>query len=118
MPRFRYAILHHQGVPEPHFDLLLEAEPGAGLLTWRIPCWPMELPTVAVPLPAHRVDYLSYEGPISGGRGWVKRVEGGECDTEALSGGGWRLSLIGSSLTLRPAGGVWQAVPELKAGLG
>ena len=32
------------------------------------------------PLGEHRREYLTYEGPVSGGRGEVKRVAGGTYD--------------------------------------
>ncbi len=80
MPRF--VLLRHElpaGASEPsHWDLMLED--GGVLLTWRL----MELPTAggaavaAQKLPDHRLAYLEYEGPVSGGRGEVRRVDAGE----------------------------------------
>ena len=55
-------------------------EDGDVLLTWRL----VELPTiggaavVAQRLADHRRAYLSYQGPVSGGRGEVRRVDAGE----------------------------------------
>jgi hypothetical protein len=37
-------------------------------------------PIIAHELPRHRPDYLDYEGPISGGRGTVRRLDSGVCD--------------------------------------
>jgi hypothetical protein len=76
MPRF--AVLHHDH-PEPHLDLLLEA--GEAAWTWRLREWP----TLGHAIPAerladHRLLYLEYEGEVSGGRGTVKRLDGGEYD--------------------------------------
>jgi hypothetical protein len=31
----RYVILRHEGIDQPHFDLMFEAAPGALLATWR-----------------------------------------------------------------------------------
>lgn len=71
----RYVILEHD-YPERHWDLMLEA--GSALRTWRL----LQCPTTgadveAQPLPDHRLHYLDYEGPISGGRGSVTRWDYG-----------------------------------------
>ncbi len=73
MPRF--AILFHD-YPSPHWDLFLEA--GPVLRSWRLPT-ALE-PGIPVPAEAtgdHRLAYLEYEGPVSGGRGSVTRVDAG-----------------------------------------
>jgi hypothetical protein len=75
MPRF--VILEHDH-PELHWDLMLES--GATLRTWRL-LQPLRAPgeTIsAVALSDHRLHYLDYEGPVSGGRGTVKRWDAGE----------------------------------------
>src|SRR5215472_18189906 len=73
MPRF--AILAHDH-PAPHWDLFLEA--GPVLRSWRLaaPLVP-GAPVAAEPSPDHRLAYLDYEGPVSGGRGTVTRVDTG-----------------------------------------
>ena len=73
MPRF--AILEHD-YPILHWDLLLES--GPALRTWRVSA-PPELgkQIEATPSFDHRLVYLDYEGPISGGRGRVKRWDAG-----------------------------------------
>ena len=81
----RFALLAHAhltpGYPTPHFDLLLEdpALPGEKRCrAWRLRADPrFDAPTPAEPLPPHRVHYLDYEGPVSGGRGTVRRLDGG-----------------------------------------
>ena len=68
MPRF--AVLQHDSPSGVHWDLLLES--GASLRTWSLPRPPesgADLP--AKRLADHRLIYLDYEGPISGGRGSV-----------------------------------------------
>jgi hypothetical protein len=70
-------VLEHTGTPtyKPgiHWDLMLEA--GESLRTWELDAVPTPGATVfAAPLPAHRLDYLDYEGPISGDRGTVRRI--------------------------------------------
>lgn len=74
----RYVILRHEGIPDPHFDLMFETSPGSVLATWRSPVWPLvEIHTELVALPDHRRDYLDYEGPLSNNRGSVHRVATG-----------------------------------------
>ena len=73
----RYVVLHHTGVAQPHYDLMFESHPGSGLKTWRSPHWPIDRPTPLEPLADHRAEYLTYEGPVSGGGGSVERVEHG-----------------------------------------
>jgi hypothetical protein len=74
MPRF--VLLEHDH-PSTHLDLLLEA--GEILLAWRIDAPPAEgVAIVATRNFDHRLVYLDYEGPISGGRGTVRRIDRGE----------------------------------------
>ena len=73
MPRF--VILEHDH-PHLHWDLMLEA--GAVLRTWRLALPPRAGQDVpAEPLGDHRPLYLDYEGPVSGGRGQVRRWDWG-----------------------------------------
>ena len=69
MPRF--VVLEHDH-PALHWDLMLE---GDGVLrTWRLDAPPEPGKTVrATSSFDHRLIYLDYEGPISGGRGCVCR---------------------------------------------
>ncbi|MDB5310872.1 MAG: hypothetical protein JWO38_5074 [Gemmataceae bacterium] len=74
----RYVILEHDW-PVPHWDLLLEA--GGVLRAWRV----LAEPVIGMVLPAesnfdHRLLYLDYEGPVSGGRGNVSRWDAGTFD--------------------------------------
>ncbi|HEX2973251.1 MAG TPA: hypothetical protein VHP11_13030 [Tepidisphaeraceae bacterium] len=73
----RYAVLRHEGIPEPHYDLLFETTAGSVLAAWRAPGWPVGEDGVVTPLPDHRRVYLEYEGPVSGNRGTVRRVAEG-----------------------------------------
>ncbi len=94
--RRRYVILRHE-LPLPptsscerlspaggdstargsHYDVMFETD--EGLLTWAVE----RLPSVGQPrqpalrLPLHRTAYLDYEGPVSGDRGYVHRVQAG-----------------------------------------
>jgi hypothetical protein len=91
MPRF--VLLRHECPPElgkpSHWDFMLEA--GGVLATWSL----VELPAAwrdapgdarravgpddvpATRLGDHRRAYLEYEGPVSDGRGHVRRVDAG-----------------------------------------
>lgn len=86
----RFAVLLHQppldSTDRVHFDLLLEHN--GSLLTWRLPIEPLleENRCQAKELSPHRLVYLTYEGPISGNRGTVKRVASGELAWTNLPG--------------------------------
>ena len=78
MPRF--ALLAHDW-PAPHLDLLLEAGPACW--TWRLPKFPASGQSVpAERIADHRLAYLDHEGPVSGGRGSVSRIEEGSYELE------------------------------------
>jgi len=84
MPRF--VILRHEfpeGDARPsHWDVMFEAD--GTLRTWSILRMPDERePQVALALSDHRLEYLSYEGPVSGDRGGVTRWDAGTYEREA-----------------------------------
>ena len=81
----QYVVLRHDGVDHPHYDLLFEISPGSLLAAWRSESWPPG-DGALVPLPPHRRRYLSYEGPIEGNRGVVKRVAEGRHQLRAEGG--------------------------------
>ena len=87
MPRF--VLLEHDH-PILHWDLMLEW--GDALKTWRLGRIPQEASSIeAAPLPDHRLAYLDYEGPVSGNRGSVRRIDSGtflliESDGESGNG--------------------------------
>jgi hypothetical protein len=116
MPRF--VLLYHECPADyarpSHWDLMLEA--GNSLRTWAL----LELPrgceaaraSTATIYPEcanvspesnvdteslgnHRRDYLEYEGPVSGERGHVTRVDAGSFETIEESGQRWRVKLRG-----------------------
>jgi hypothetical protein len=73
MPRF--VILEHDH-PDLHWDFMLEAS--AVLRTWRLAAPPQPAQLVeATASFDHRLLYLDYEGPISSGRGSVRRWDAG-----------------------------------------
>ena len=74
MPRF--VILEHDRPDGLHYDFMLEI--GESLKTWSLaepPASGIERHTER--LPDHRLAYLDYEGPVSGGRGTVKQWDRG-----------------------------------------
>ena len=94
MPQF--VVLDHDW-PEPHQDLLLEN--GALLLAFRLPKWPEESACVPVRrLFDHRLIYLTYEGPISGGRGTVRQQVSGQWDLRKQLAQYWELEFTTSSM--------------------
>jgi hypothetical protein len=71
----RFVILTHDH-PYWHWDFMLEDS--AGLKTWRLDADPTPgVVLQATALPVHRLQYLDYEGPVSGGRGEVHRWDSG-----------------------------------------
>jgi hypothetical protein len=73
----RYVVLRHEGIAQPHFDLMFETAPDSPLATWRADRWPIHHGSALTKLPDHRRAYLEYEGPLSGDRGQVSRVTAG-----------------------------------------
>jgi hypothetical protein len=99
MPRF--VLLKHTLPPDAargtHWDLMLEA--GDALRTWALD----ELPTLdhdvfATQLADHRLAYLDYEGPVSGNRGSVERVDRGEYAVVGEAAGRLEVVLLGDRL--------------------
>lgn len=80
-----------------HVDFMIQC--GDALRAWALPDEPQSgVQFVARPLPDHRLDYLDYEGPVSGDRGRVTQVDAGtyrileqDADTLVLSLTGNRL---------------------------
>jgi hypothetical protein len=116
MPRF--VLLYHEcppGCERPsHWDLMLEVE--NALRTWALPCLPQDwkaarertaalFPACAVAsdesslivtrLADHRTDYLHAEGPLTGNRGEVRRIDAGTYETVSEDSRSWRVMLCG-----------------------
>ncbi len=95
----RFVILHHVLPDGEHWDLMLERD--EALLTWRLVREPVDgssLPIQAERLGDHRKAYLNYEGPVSGGRGSVRRVDAGTFEFEAEAPEGYGIRLCGRRL--------------------
>jgi len=108
MPRF--VVLEHDH-PFLHWDFMLET--GNSLRTWRLLAPPdSEKPILAEPLPDHRLAYLDYEGPVSGGRGSVRQWDAGEFEWIRDSEHRCTFSLAGRRLTGKAELIVETAAPE------
>jgi hypothetical protein len=89
-----FVVLHHELPADDsrpsHWDFMIQR--GDGLQTWALP-QPPDAPgsMVAERLVDHRLEYLRYEGPISGGRGRVTRWDDGTYRAELV--GPMRLEL-------------------------
>jgi hypothetical protein len=94
MAALRYVILRHDGVAEPHIDLMIETYPGSQLSTWRLAHWPVESATPATRLRDHRRFYLEYEGEIAGHRGFVHRIADGTCEVEIGEASLWTIRIL------------------------
>ncbi len=82
---------------DSHWDLMFET--GASLRTWALAAWPEDQPEVEARLLAnHRLDYLTYEGPVSGGRGAVCRWDAGSYVLQGAGDRCWEVELRGARL--------------------
>ncbi|MEQ9095059.1 MAG: hypothetical protein RIE32_02215 [Phycisphaerales bacterium] len=80
--RFPTVLLRHD-LPDGthHYDWMLATDEAGPLLTFRLDrdISQDNEPFEGLRLPHHRRHYLTYEGPISGNRGSVRRVHSGWC---------------------------------------
>lgn len=91
MPRF--VVLIHD-YPVLHWDLMLED--GEALRTWRLEKEPAAGAEMgAESLLPHRLAYLDYEGPVSGGRGRVTRFATGHYSLQEERPGEIRIEFAG-----------------------
>jgi hypothetical protein len=116
-------LLEHQSGVGRHYDWLIEAPtapPGRGaLVSFRVglpsACWAAAGRLTLERVGDHRRAYLRYEGPIGGGRGRVRRVDGGTVQVRSWSSDRAVLALrwrgFAGVVELRRRGGaIWQAV--------
>ncbi len=102
MPQPQFAIHHHAGFGAEHWDLMLEV--GEVLRTFQLASDPTGGVGETIPaerIADHRKDYLTYEGPVSRGRGRVAIVAGGTYETLAESPDAWTIRLDGEVLSGR-----------------
>jgi hypothetical protein len=105
-PEGRFVLLHHILSDSDHWDLMLDC--GLKLATWQISVNPIgaDRPASTATLPArrigdHRRAYLDYEGPVSGSRGEVRRVDQGFYRRVEERVDTWVVELDGAQLTGR-----------------
>lgn len=97
-----FVLLHHRLSDKEHWDLCLDL--GECLATWQILRDPRGTPDkTSSGYPArrigdHRREYLEYEGPISGDRGEVRRVDQGTWTPVELGPTAWTVRLEGEGL--------------------
>jgi hypothetical protein len=97
----QFVLLRHERGDAIHWDLGLDM--GGALATWQILENPEKLAEANLPLAArrlgaHRRAYLDYEGPISGNRGHVTRVDRGPWQLVEQRADLWRFRLEGRVL--------------------
>ncbi len=126
-------LVHSLPDGSAHIDWMVERplptpdapSPAHRLATWRVVHRidrPLLAPFRAIPLPDHRDRYLSYEGPVSGDRGEVRRLAAG-----VVVGGGaqarppfslriaWDLATIDYRFTTGPDDTAVLVIPRLIA---
>ncbi len=95
MPRF--VVLEHDHPAGLHWDLMFEQ--GSVLATWSLPLPPNpDHEITADGLPDHRIDYLDYEGPVSGDRGSVTRWDRGTYRVVRQTDSQWVVVVSGEKL--------------------
>ena len=96
-----FVVLYHElpmgQARQTHWDFMIQR--ATALRAWALPR-PPDQPggMVAERLPDHRLEYLHYEGPVSGDRGWVTRWDQGTYREETA--GPTHLELVLSGVRL------------------
>ena len=95
-----FVILIHSGAGPAHYDLMIRQD--QALASWRLEEDPQALgPGQSMPawrIHDHRLDYLDYQGPLSRGRGEVRRLDRGPCGLLACHPTAWEVQLEGAIL--------------------
>ena len=114
----KWVLLRHE-LPPPdsswHLDWMFEAAPpGNGLVTFRIapgagrPDDPECRSFTGERIGRHRADYLTYEGPVSGGRGVVTREGSGTARLRRVDSDRIEIELAGTD----GHGRLWVGMPK------
>jgi hypothetical protein len=105
-PERPFVLLCHRLGNTMHWDLMLDT--GGALATWQLAADPTARPADQpdMPLPArrladHRRLYLDYEGPVSGDRGDVVRIDRGVYILLDQQAAQWTIELLGDVLSGR-----------------
>ncbi|MCA9189857.1 MAG: DNA polymerase ligase N-terminal domain-containing protein [Pirellulaceae bacterium] len=98
----RFVVLFHElspdGLRTSHWDFMVEHN--AALLSWALPAPPWEVyEQTCSRLADHRIDYLQIEGPISGDRGHVTRLDCGTASELSVSADRCAMRLLGTLLS-------------------
>jgi len=89
-----FVIQEHIQKNSCHWDLMLQQE--NALITWQIPLCPSQWHGKPVPCRKifdHRLKYLTYEGPLSQNRGFVKIYAAGNYQILDSAKNYWRINL-------------------------
>jgi hypothetical protein len=96
---YQFVVLAHD-FPEPHLDFFLETSATGPLRSFRLSAWPTSgYPVDLLVTPDHRRIYLQYEGPVSGGRGTVRRLDAGHYQLQREEERRLVLRLFGQALS-------------------
>jgi hypothetical protein len=100
---------------------MFETTEGSALTAWRSPSWPIDQPVSLTRLADHRREYLDYQGPLSGDRGFVKRIAGGLCRAECAADEPFWTIRFQDPFTLplylkQHQGDDWLAIPDCGGG--
>ena len=90
----RFVIQEHVRAEQVHWDLMLEK--AGSLVTFQTPQPPQKWcqePFTGTKICNHRLKYLTYEGPLSGGRGSVQIAAAGWYEPMQITEDYWRVSL-------------------------
>ncbi len=101
--RRQFVIHAHSGQGELHYDLMLSK--GDVLATWQLRESPVGIPVgesiLASRLSDHRAAYLTYQGPVSGGRGEVAMLDRGSYELLSEQPARWEVRLDGTKISGR-----------------
>ena len=110
----RFVVQRHASGADVHWDLMLERD--GRLETYRLDAPPEQIaagPVKAERIFDHRLDYLTYEGPVGSGSGEVRICQAGTYGIFSRDDERIELSLLGETLNggfvlTRVAGNQWE----------
>jgi len=116
----RFVIQRHSRAKDAHWDLMLEGD--GVLLTWRLNVPPHKISihgADATRIADHPLRFLTYQGPVQNGTGYVRIVDGGVYQPANETSDRIELTLTGRVLNgpfmlERAAGTLWRLTPAAK----